>query len=249
MNRPLKRILYVEDEPDIRTIAVTVLESLGGFSVIACSSGREAIEAAPSAAPDLLLLDVMMPGMDGPTTLAALRALPQTAQTPAVFMTAKVQASEIAQFKSLGAFEVIPKPFDPMTLASQLTDIWARCAGSAQPAAKAPAPADSLRDGLAKLYGEYAADLPSIIANIESLGTIFASTGEVETLKALHQALHTLAGTAGTFGYTELGKAARSLELSIAPHLPDAKVPASIIASFAGVFETMRRAAVAPDKS
>ena len=124
MPRELKRILYVEDEPSIRTIAVTVLEAVGGFSVIACASGRQALEAAPAAHADLILLDVMMPEMDGPATLKALRGIPQTAQTPVIFMTAKVQASEIGHYKSLGAIDVIAKPFDPMTLSAQIGEIW-----------------------------------------------------------------------------------------------------------------------------
>lgn len=124
MPKELKRILFIEDEPSIRTIAVTVLEAVGGFTVIACSSGEEALAQAATANADLILLDVMMPEMDGPTTLKALRQIPQTAQTPAIFVTAKVQASEIAHYKSLGAADVIAKPFDPMTLSAQIGDIW-----------------------------------------------------------------------------------------------------------------------------
>jgi CheY-like chemotaxis protein len=126
MSRDLKRLLYVEDEASIRTIAMTVLEAVGGFTVIACSSGREALAAAPGANADLILLDVMMPEMDGPATLAALREIPQTAQTPVIFMTAKIQASEILHYKSLGALDVVAKPFDPMTLSAQISEIWRR---------------------------------------------------------------------------------------------------------------------------
>ncbi len=125
----LKRILYVEDEASIRTIAVTVLEAVGGFTVITCASGKQALEAAPGANADLILLDVMMPEMDGPATLKALREIPQTAQTPVIFMTAKVQVGEIAHYKSLGAVDVIAKPFDPMTLSAQIKEIWLRSAG------------------------------------------------------------------------------------------------------------------------
>ncbi len=120
----LHRILYVEDEPDIRTVAQMALQAVGGFAVIACASGRDALGAAPQARADLLLLDVMMPGMDGPTTLKALREIPATAQTPVIFMTAKVQAAEVALYKGLGALEVIPKPFDPMELSAQIQRIW-----------------------------------------------------------------------------------------------------------------------------
>ncbi len=125
MPPPLCRILYVEDEPDIRAIVQMALEAVGGFTVIACASGSEALAAAATASADLLLLDVMMPGMDGPSTLKALRALPATANTPVIFMTAKVQAAEVALYKGLGALEVISKPFDPMELSAQISRIWA----------------------------------------------------------------------------------------------------------------------------
>ena len=120
----LKRILYVEDEPDIQAVAKLALEALGGFEVKVCSSGKEALESVVAFSPDLILLDVMMPGMDGPTTLKAMRGLPELTQTPVVFMTAKVQPQEILEYKNLGAVDVIPKPFDPMTLADNVKQIW-----------------------------------------------------------------------------------------------------------------------------
>ena len=125
----LTRVLYVEDEPDIQTVARLALEALGGFTVEICSSGDEALQKAPAFQPQLILLDVMMPGMDGPTTLGKLRELPQFAATPVVFMTAKVQPGEVAGYKELGAVDVIPKPFDPMTLAGKVQEIWESCHG------------------------------------------------------------------------------------------------------------------------
>lgn len=123
----LQRILYVEDEPDIQAIARIALEAVGGFVVKTCSSGEQALSEAEGFAPDLIMLDVMMPGMDGPATLKALRQQPALAAVPVVFITAKVQASEVAGYKDLGAVDVIPKPFDPMRLASQVSEIWTRC--------------------------------------------------------------------------------------------------------------------------
>jgi two-component system OmpR family response regulator len=122
--KPLQRILHTEDEADIQTVVKIALETVGGFTLRSCGSGQEAIAQAPAFAPDLILLDVMMPGMDGPATLAALRALPGMQNVPAVFMTAKVQPSEVAHFKSLGAIDVIAKPFDPMALAARVRAIW-----------------------------------------------------------------------------------------------------------------------------
>lgn len=121
----LRRILLVDDELDIRTVAQISLTAVGGFTVEACGSGPEAIEKAPAFLPDLFLLDVMMPGMDGPTTLNKLREVPSLAQTPAIFLTAKVQPHEIAQLMACGALDVLAKPFDPMALPDSLRRIWA----------------------------------------------------------------------------------------------------------------------------
>jgi CheY-like chemotaxis protein len=122
----LTKILYVEDEPDIQTIAELALVTLGGFQLKSCASGGEALEAVGAFAPDLILLDVMMPGMDGIATLGALRANPATAKVPVVFMTARSQPAEIARYRSLGALDVITKPFDPLVLADQVRSIWQR---------------------------------------------------------------------------------------------------------------------------
>ncbi len=120
---PLRRILFVEDDPDIQIVATMALESLGGFSVVSCGSGAEALSRFGEVSPDLVLLDVMMPGMDGPATLEALRRLP-AGGVPVVFMTARVQAHEIARYREMGAADVIAKPFDPMTLAETVQTIW-----------------------------------------------------------------------------------------------------------------------------
>jgi len=123
-NEPLKRVMLVEDEEDIRAVAEVALETVGGFTLKACASGKEALESIEEFAPQLFILDVMMPGMDGPETLRAIRKLPEHTSTPAVFMTAKVQSEEIASYLAEGALSVIPKPFDPMTLADRVQEIW-----------------------------------------------------------------------------------------------------------------------------
>ncbi|MDO3383788.1 response regulator [Gilvimarinus algae] len=120
----LQCILYVEDEPDIRAIAELALETVGGYTLVSCSGGHEALEAAQRQQPDLLLLDVMMPEMDGPETLRRLREIPHMREVPAVFMTAKVQPQEVEEYRNLGAVDVIAKPFDPLTLADQIYHIW-----------------------------------------------------------------------------------------------------------------------------
>lgn len=122
----LRRILLVEDEPDIQLVARLALENVGGFEVEVCASGREAVERAPSLEPDLILLDVLMPELDGPATLRELRKIPALAATPVIFLTAKVQAHEVENYRQIGALDVIPKPFDPMSLADAVKSIWLR---------------------------------------------------------------------------------------------------------------------------
>ncbi|TXI97973.1 MAG: response regulator [Aquabacterium sp.] len=125
----LKRILHVEDDRSIQAVARLALEALGGFEVLSCLSGQDALDQVQGFNPDFILLDVMMPGMDGPETLSKLRELVDIEQIPVAFMTAKVQPQEIEQYRQLGAREVIVKPFDPMTLAAQVRDIWSRVHG------------------------------------------------------------------------------------------------------------------------
>lgn len=125
----LTKIMYAEDEPDIQAVARVALEMVGGFQVSIVNSGLDLLEQVTGYAPDLIMLDVMMPGMDGPSTLQALKNIPELASIPVVFMTAKVQPAEVQQYKAMGAVDVIPKPFDPMNLANQLRDVWGRLHG------------------------------------------------------------------------------------------------------------------------
>lgn len=120
----LNRILYAEDEQDIQTVARVALEILGGFTVEVCNNGVEVLEKAPAFSPDLILLDMMMPGMDGIATMQRLRDLVALASTPVIFMTAKVQPSEVQKYIELGAAGVIAKPFDPTSLADEIRAIW-----------------------------------------------------------------------------------------------------------------------------
>jgi two-component system OmpR family response regulator len=116
-------MLLVDDEPDIRRIAEVSLSMIGGWSVICACSGEEAIAAARAAPPDAILLDVMMPGLDGPETFSRLLADPLTARIPVIFMTAKAQSNEVGRYLALGARGVIRKPFDPMTLPRELSQL------------------------------------------------------------------------------------------------------------------------------
>lgn len=122
--KKLTRILYAEDEEDIRAIAQIALEDIGGFQIKYCKNGKEVLNQVENFKPDLLLLDVMMPEMDGPSTLRALHTEYHILDIPTIFMTAKIQPSEIAQYKEMGVIDVITKPFDPMKLAETLHSAW-----------------------------------------------------------------------------------------------------------------------------
>ena len=121
----LQKILCAEDEPLIQAILRAALERVGGFTARICGSGEEAVAAAPEFVPDLILLDVMMPGMDGRATLAALRKLPFLQDTPVAFITTIGGSREIDDFLELGAVGVIIKPFEPKALAETVQRIWA----------------------------------------------------------------------------------------------------------------------------
>jgi diguanylate cyclase (GGDEF)-like protein len=207
MNRPpLRTILYVEDNPNIRALARIAIERIGGFTLHACESGAEALAAIEGGLrPDLLLLDVMLPGMDGTTILEHLRRLPQTAGTPVIFMTAKAQTSEIAHFMSLGALGVITKPFQPTLLPKEIERLWNT--GAANAAAD-----DGIEDALDKFRARFIAGLPKQLGELQKLAQQMTTATGIEALHPAHRVLHVISGTAGTFGFEELGDRARAVE-------------------------------------
>ena len=117
------KILIVDDEDDIREVAQLSLEMMRGWDVLAARSGEEAIRLASESCPDAILLDVMMPDLDGPATFLRLQACDETRPIPVILLTAKVQATDRQQFRELGVAGVIAKPFDPLTLGDEVDAI------------------------------------------------------------------------------------------------------------------------------
>jgi CheY-like chemotaxis protein len=194
------RILHVDDEPDIREIVELSLGLDPTLAVHTCASGGEALRAVDDWPPDLILLDVMMPGMDGPTALARLRGAPQTADIPVVFMTARAQARELEHFRSLGAAGVIAKPFDPLTLAGMVR----------QYAPAAEARRAVLRDSFitrARADARALADLRPDLTDETSTAVALDGVGAIA---------HALAGSAGIFGFHGIGIDAAALEDAVA---------------------------------
>jgi two-component system OmpR family response regulator len=183
--------LSVDDEPDIREIVELSLGLDPIFLVRQCPSGHEALRAAIEWRPDLILLDVMMPVMDGPATLAELRADRRTAMIPVVFMTARAQMQEQARFKALGAAGVIAKPFDPMRLPAQVRDCLS--------AANAPA-----EDFVFRLNDAFAA--------LAACRSELALTHERGTLVRIKDIAQTLAGTSRIYGFAGISFESTALE-------------------------------------
>ncbi|MGD9639437.1 MAG: response regulator [Alphaproteobacteria bacterium] len=125
----LKKILYVEDDEDIAEVAQMILEDIGGFEIKHCFSGQEAIDAFPSYNPQLILMDVMMPDMDGPKTFEKIKNLYGKENISVIFMTAKAQTHEQEAYKKMGAIGVILKPFDPMELCENIRNLWEKNVG------------------------------------------------------------------------------------------------------------------------
>lgn len=119
----MRRILLIDDEDDIREVASLTLEATAGWDVISANSGRNGINAALNDKPEAILMDVMMPEMDGPTTFREMQKIPELADIPVILLTAKVQGVDQRRFADLGVAAVLFKPFDPMTLAQQIADV------------------------------------------------------------------------------------------------------------------------------
>ena len=227
---PLERILYVEDDPDIREVARLALEVVGGLTILACESGEDALARFPGFAPDLLLLDVMMPGMDGPTLLGRLHQTAAGRDLPAIFMTAKMQPDEVAALEHIGAIGVIPKPFDPMRLTEEVRAIWTAHQARRPDAATADDPRKAIIDQTVnRLALRFFHKLPARIAEIGKLWAFLKSAAtDRQTLAELHRKVHSLTGTASTFGFAAVAATARSLERALLHLLDTDAAPDSV---------------------
>ena len=199
------RILHVDDDPDMREVVEISLGIDPGFATRSCSSGEEALVAAVDWQPDIILCDVMMPVMDGPATLMRLRENALTAGIPVIFMTARAQTRELDRFRLLGALGVIPKPFDPMTLAASVRSY-------VQPAHN---PMDDL---LASFLQRVRKDFVSL-----SEGRFLLRDGNrpADVLYLIKRTAHGLSGAGGIYGFAEISDAAAALEDAVIAELAD----------------------------
>jgi len=217
---PWERVLLVDDDPDVGALVSLALGQVEGYTVQVCGSSIDALEHARSFQPDLILLDVMMPGMDGPETLKALRANETTASIPVIFMSAGVDRHDAPQYQKLGAMGVIPKPFDPALLPATLRGI---CSG--QPIKQAhPRNFDDLR-------GAYLSELPEKADAMAALAAALVAGGwHKPTVESLMHMAHRLAGSSGLYRVDGLARAAGILEANLkrlleAPRWPPSRPP------------------------
>jgi CheY-like chemotaxis protein len=199
------RILHVDDEPDIREVVEISLGLDPGFSTRSCSSGEEALVAAVDWQPDIILCDVMMPVMDGPATLMRLRENALTAGIPVIFMTARAQTRELDGFRSLGALGVIPKPFDPMTLAASIRSY----------VGPAHDPMDDLRTSFLRRVKK------DLVALSQDRLVLKGGNRPPDVLDRIKHIAHGLSGAGGIYGFAEISDAAADLEDAVIAELVD----------------------------
>ena len=188
------RVLHVDDEPDIRELVEMSLGLDPAFVLRSCASSRDALAIVADWSPHLILIDVMMPDMDGPAMLAHLRERQETAQIPVVFVTARSQTKELEQFKALGATGVIAKPFDPVTLPESVRG-HLRAAGT-----------KALGHGFVRRLQSDAKALAACRLSLKE------DQDPAAVLIHIQSFAHALAGAAGIFGYHEVTRDARKLE-------------------------------------
>lgn len=195
----MTRVLHVDDEPDIREVVELSLSLDPDLQVRSCGSGGDGLATAAAWSPHLILLDVMMPSMDGPTTLTHLRQNPRTADIPVVFMTARAQPRELEHFVSLGAEGVIAKPFDPMTLAASVRNyIGGLAAGIA-----------ARRKGFLERTRENAQVLAAHRAALTDPATAAPALDRIGAIA------HSIAGGAAIFGLPTVSRLAAELEAAV----------------------------------
>jgi two-component system, OmpR family, response regulator len=208
--REFQSVLYVDDDPDICEVVRATLCLTAGLDVRTAGSGEQAIDLAYELRPDLVLMDVMMPGLDGPSTFRRMRESDQLADIPVIFMTAKVLPAEVAHFLQLGAIGVIGKPFDPLKLCDDLFALW-KNAQAARRGAIANGVESQVRAQVNSLTGSFLerarADIVHIREMIER-----ARDGDQSALKDVERLAHSIHGAGAMFGFSEMSAAGGAIE-------------------------------------
>jgi CheY-like chemotaxis protein len=207
---PLRSILYVDDEPDIREIVKIALGLTQSVAVHTAESGEQALTLARSLLPDLVILDVMMPGLDGPGTLSRMRKDPVISPIPVIFMTAKAMPKEVALLHQMGAAGVIGKPFDPMQLGVQVISLWrGRLDDPVDPGESADQSA--MRRQVTQFGERFLQRTRNETERLRNLiGRI--RPGDATVIAELERIAHRIHGSGSTFGFAALSECAEEIE-------------------------------------
>ncbi len=205
-------VLYVDDEPDIRLIVRMALGLAGGVRVETAESGQRALSIMEGLQPDLVLLDVMMPTLDGPGTLMRMRSIPALEHIPVIFMTANAMPQEVARFKQMGAVGVIAKPFDPMKLAQEVLALWQTIPQGGAPGLPGMSSSDQqLRASVASLAEKFVERTRGqLVRMAEQLPG--AAAGDPAARQVIRELAHVIHGSGGLFGFDRVSECARVLE-------------------------------------
>ncbi len=208
--RKCRSVLYVDDDPQICVVVQTTLCLLAGMDVHTACSGEVAIDLAYEKRPDLIVLDLMMPGLDGPATYQRIRGSPLIADTPIIFMTAKLMPAEVAHFLGMGAIGVIGKPFDPLRIGDELNALWNKaCATPAlsdRPGAQAKVP-----DRVDALAESFLARTTGDVERLRVLVKCPRSDSRME-LKEIERISHSIHGAGAMFGFPDVSTSGGAIE-------------------------------------
>lgn len=207
----LRTVLYVDDEPDIRQIVQIALGLSNDLTVHTGESGAQALDLARKLHPDVVLLDVMMPGLDGPGTLHKMRSDPSIAHIPVIFVTAKAMPREVALFRELGAVGVIAKPFDPMQLVQQLRSLWESRDADVPPLEEYSDKA-KLQRHLVQLGGRFLQRTRDEAVLLHTLAE-HAYDGDPIVIEQIERLAHKIHGSGSMFGYAGVSACAGDLEV------------------------------------
>jgi two-component system OmpR family response regulator len=221
--RDFRSVLYVDDDPDICSVVQATLRLVPGLNVQTADSGERAIDLAYELRPDVVLMDVMMPGLDGPSTFKRMRESALLSEIPVIFMTAKVLPAEITQLRQLGAIGVIVKPFDPLTLYGELFSLWNNGDTGRRSALEGggPAQVQAQVDLLTASFLQRArADVIYLVKMIER-----AQAGERTVYPEIERICHSIHGAGAMFGFPRIsevggamGRMVAAVTASAVPH-------------------------------
>jgi two-component system OmpR family response regulator len=208
--RKCRSILYVDDDPDVCIVVQFALCRIAGMDVTTADSGEKAIDLAYELRPDLIVLDVMMPGLDGPATYQRIRESPLISDIPVIFMTAKVLPSEVARFLGLGAIGVVGKPFDPLRIGDELAAIWTDAYVALEGSVRRDGEAAVL-EKIDTLAEQFLARTRADVGRLRSLVRSVRLDGHAE-FKEIEHLAHSIHGAGAMLGFSAVSKSGGAIE-------------------------------------